>query len=209
MAIDMEQFHQVYFEESFEGLDVMESGLLNLDEGGVDSETINTIFRAAHSIKGGGGTFGFMHITEFTHVLETLLDEMRDGKRDITRGAVDLLLQSVDCLREMMTATQNGTEIDQQKTTAVHDALEAILQEGNGDSGKATNQEPAAGDATAPGSGWTIDFKPHSHLLQTGNDPLRMFRELAALGELDVQASHAELRRSTPSTRKHPTWSGT
>jgi len=85
MSIDMAQFHQVFFEESFEGLEVMESGLLNLDMGDVDDEAINTIFRAAHSIKGGSGTFGFTSVSDFTHVMETLLDEMRDGRRQVTK----------------------------------------------------------------------------------------------------------------------------
>ena len=101
MSINLEQFHQTFFEESFEGLDSMESGLLNLQAGGMDADTINTIFRAAHSIKGGSGTFGFSEVAKFTHVLETLLNEMRDGRRAVTPDAVNLLLQSVDVLREM------------------------------------------------------------------------------------------------------------
>jgi two-component system chemotaxis sensor kinase CheA len=113
MSIDMAQFHQVFFEESFEGLDIMESGLLNLDMGDVDSEVINTIFRAAHSIKGGSGTFGFTAVSDFTHVMETLLDEMRDGRRQITQAAVDVLLGSVDCLREMLSAIQDENDIDE------------------------------------------------------------------------------------------------
>jgi len=108
MSIDMAQFHQVFFEESFEGLDIMESGLLNMQPGAVDSEEINSIFRAAHSIKGGAGTFGFMDISGFTHVMETLLDEMRDGRREVTAEAVDALLQSVDILRDMLTKSQDG-----------------------------------------------------------------------------------------------------
>ena len=74
MSIDheMEEILQLFFEESFEGLDTMESGLLSLDNS-ADRETINTIFRAAHSIKGGAGTFGFMEISGFTHSVETLL----------------------------------------------------------------------------------------------------------------------------------------
>ena len=68
MSINLEQFHQTFFEESFEGLDSMESGLLNLQAGGMDADTINTIFRAAHSIKGGSGTFGFSEVAKFTHV---------------------------------------------------------------------------------------------------------------------------------------------
>ncbi|MGE3772429.1 MAG: Hpt domain-containing protein, partial [Gammaproteobacteria bacterium] len=77
MSVDISQFHQVFFEESFEGLEIMESGLLALGVGEPDLEAINTIFRAAHSIKGGSGTFGFTAIGEFTHVMETLLDQMR------------------------------------------------------------------------------------------------------------------------------------
>ena len=73
MSIDLSQFFEVFFEESFEGLDAMESELLNLTPGEADSETLNTIFRAAHSIKGGSGTFGFTSVSDFTHVLETLL----------------------------------------------------------------------------------------------------------------------------------------
>ena len=68
MSVGIRQFHQVYFEECFEGLEIMESGLLELSIGMPDAESINAIFRAAHSIKGGGGTFGFRAITEFTHV---------------------------------------------------------------------------------------------------------------------------------------------
>ena len=81
MSIDLSQFHAVFFEESFEGLELMEAALLDLDVGNPDSEQINAIFRAAHSIKGGSGTFGFVQVAEFTHILETLLDKVRDGVR--------------------------------------------------------------------------------------------------------------------------------
>ncbi len=67
MSIDLSQFHQVFFEESLEGLDIMESSLLALDLTEVDAETINTIFRAAHSIKGGAGTFGFIQFSSPLH----------------------------------------------------------------------------------------------------------------------------------------------
>ena len=107
MSIDqeMEEILNLFFEESFEGLDTMESGLLTLDNG-ANRETINTIFRAAHSIKGGAGTFGFMEISGFTHSVETLLDEMRNGTRGITPDALQVLLQSVDVIREMVQSAQ-------------------------------------------------------------------------------------------------------
>lgn len=104
MAIDMEQFKVTFIEESLEGLDSMEAALLDLDTGAADSELVNTIFRAAHSIKGGAATFGFTDIAEFTHVAETLLDQVRAGERDVTQQIVDVLLESVDCLREMLLA---------------------------------------------------------------------------------------------------------
>jgi len=191
MSIDMAQFHQVFFEESFEGLDAMESGLLNLDMGDVDSETINTIFRAAHSIKGGSGTFGFTAVAGFTHVMETLLDEMRDGRRQVTQTAVDVLLGSVDCLREMLTAIQNEDDVDEVSVAEHKKALEIEL---NGNSSTAPvqpeeNSVVAQKETKEPKTvvqGWKIVFCPHTDLLKTGNDPVRLFRELKELGELDI-----------------------
>ena len=77
---DLSEFYEVFFEECFEGLEIMETGLLALKPGSADMEEINTIFRAAHSIKGGAATFDFNHISGFTHVMETLLDQMRSGE---------------------------------------------------------------------------------------------------------------------------------
>lgn len=191
MSIDMAQFHQVFFEESFEGLDAMESGLLNLDMGDVNVDEINTIFRAAHSIKGGSGTFGFNSVSDFTHVMETLLDEMRDGRRLITQAAVDVLLGSVDCLREMLQAIQGGGEINQQSVSQHKLALDNELNNTPASESAVANI-PQAQTSPSQGaqqiSGWSIAFSPHLHLLKTGNEPLRMFRELATLGNLSVTA---------------------
>ncbi|MGZ4957869.1 MAG: Hpt domain-containing protein, partial [Methylomonas sp.] len=193
MAIDMSQFHQVFFEESFEGLDAMESGLLNLDIGDMNADEINTIFRAAHSVKGGSGTFGFTAVSDFTHAMETLLDEMRDGRRQVTQAAVNVLLGSVDCLREMLQAIQNGGEIDNQGVAEHKAALEHELQgiaDGIGEPQAIT--DPVAENIAASSqasaelqnAGWIIAFSPHLNMLKTGNEPVRMFRELATLGDL-------------------------
>jgi two-component system chemotaxis sensor kinase CheA len=93
MALDLAQFHDSFFEESFEALDSMEAALLKLNIGSPDKEQVNTVFRVAHSIKGGSATFGFAEIASFTHTLETLLDELRSGKMQVTRGITDLLLK--------------------------------------------------------------------------------------------------------------------
>ncbi|MEN8166949.1 MAG: chemotaxis protein CheA [Pseudomonadota bacterium] len=189
MSIDMAQFHQVFFEESFEGLDIMENGLLNMDPGTLDDEEINAIFRAAHSIKGGSGTFGFNAISNFTHVMETLLDEMRDGRRPLTAEAVDALLRSVDILRDMLTATREGGEVDEERVQAQQSELEQMLNS-RADEPSADRAMVEAGareTATADNQvGWHIVFRPLTHMLRTGNDPLRIIRELAELGELKV-----------------------
>jgi two-component system chemotaxis sensor kinase CheA len=92
MSIDMKQFHAVFFEESQEHLDEMEQLLLELDVTNPDSEMLNSIFRAAHSIKGGSGIFGFDALASVTHIMESLLDKIRQGKMAITKDMVDLFL---------------------------------------------------------------------------------------------------------------------
>ena len=128
MSIDLSQFHQVFFEESFEGLQTMETCLLEIDCENLDLETINSIFRAAHSIKGSSSTFGFGEVAEFTHVLETLLDQVREGSRKLNQDHVDLLLQSVDCLNSMLTSLQAEDPIDTQQSTVLIEQFNAILE---------------------------------------------------------------------------------
>ena len=189
MSVDLSQFHQVFFEESFEGLDIMESELLEMDPSDVDDETVNNIFRAAHSIKGGAGTFGFMPVSEFTHVLETLLDEIRGGKRSMQAQYVDLFLQSVDCLRVMLSDMQNGNEPETERPSELRGQFEAIL----GMTDDASPEEAATDEHASEDSGWLIDVKPHTDLLMTGNEPFRMFRELREL----VGEEHLEVVADT------------
>ena len=186
----MSQFLETFYEESFEGLEIMESELLNLDVGAADTEVINTIFRAAHSIKGGSGTFGLTAVASFTHVLETLLDEMRDGRRNVTQEAVDLMLESVDVLRDMLSALREDAEVDAARVADTQARLEKLQGTSAAEGGGATPAEAKPVGAT---SGWRIYFKPNIDMLQTGNDPVRMLRELDALGEMRVEAVLDEL----------------
>lgn len=192
MSIDMEQFHQVFFEESFEGLDIMETGLLNLDNGEADNEEINTIFRAAHSIKGGSGTFGFQNIADFTHIMETLLDEVRDGIRELTHEGINILLKSVDCLRMMMTAASDGGDVDDQEVKTNFDALQTILGSVESiavDSGA----DEKSTTSSEENQGWKISFAPHKNFMQFGNDPVRIIRELSSLGQLSGQVDTSKV----------------
>lgn len=202
MTMDLSEFHDVFFEECFEGLDVMESGLLHLDNG-TDIEEINTIFRAAHSIKGGGASFGFMEISGFTHIMETLLDEMRDGRRAVTTDGVDLLLKSVDILRGMVNAARDETENDQASVDDIKSKLEAMLEGTTAETSQESSIEtgaveiinettsadqsnkPLPTDKNIPH--WKIYFRPHAEMLKSGNEPGRIFSELQNLGELLVK----------------------
>ncbi|TQV64790.1 MAG: chemotaxis protein CheA [Halothiobacillaceae bacterium] len=120
--MDLTEFLAPFFEECFEMLQQMEGDLLALDGGDTSgmAERIGSIFRVAHSIKGGAGTFGFSRITEYTHKLEALLDAMRDGSRQMTPEAVRVLLETVDVLRDMLAAERDGT-------TANADEIERTL----------------------------------------------------------------------------------
>ncbi|SFD35949.1 chemotaxis protein CheA [Pseudoalteromonas denitrificans] len=188
MSIDLSQFFEVFFEESFEGLDAMEAELLNLEPGDLDSETINTIFRAAHSIKGGSGTFGFNSVADFTHVLETLLDQIRNGERALETNHVNLLLKAVDCLRAMLGALQSEQEPDLTESNTLKAEFETILNIPH-------TAEPAESQAVNTKSldTFQVDFKPLHHLFKTGNEPLYLISELTDLGECSVTSDLSDL----------------
>ena len=183
MSMDLQRFHATFFEESREGLDAMEAGLLALESGQQDPEIINSVFRAAHSIKGGAGTFGFDAIAALTHVLETLLDELRAGKRALEATAVDAMLSSVDVLRALLREAEHGQPADPQAVAAIKARLEAVL------SGQAAPAAPvAAAKVDDTPEAWQIGFVPSPSLFMSGNDPLRIIRELEHLGSLQVAA---------------------
>jgi two-component system chemotaxis sensor kinase CheA len=193
MSIDLSQFHQTFFEESLEGLETMETGLLNLSPGELETEAVNTLFRVAHSIKGGSAMFGFSAIASLTHVMETLLDHVRAGRAGIDRLLVDALLAAVDCLRETVLAMKDGGGHDDRHIAASEAQLQSLLP---GHSRIEILQAPIdepEGKAVAIGAIWRIGFRPFPHLFKTGNDPLRLFRALAGAGKLAVSADISRL----------------
>jgi two-component system, chemotaxis family, sensor kinase CheA len=136
-GIDLTQFYQVFFEEAGENLERMEQQLLEIDIETADDEALNSIFRCAHSVKGGAATFGFSDVAELTHQMETLLDKLRRHELEPTSAMVDVLLQAGDALRSQLARHQGagGPETD---TTAL---LAAIR-------GMAGGRAPAPGRAT-------------------------------------------------------------
>jgi two-component system, chemotaxis family, sensor kinase CheA len=117
-GIDLSQFYQVFFEEATENLDRMEQQLLNIDITSASDEDLNSIFRCAHSVKGGAATFGFSDVAELTHQMETLLDKLRRHELDATVAMVDVLLQAGDALRSQL-ARHQGAGGDVVDTTSL------------------------------------------------------------------------------------------
>ena len=192
MSIDLDQFKQIFYEESFEGLDTMESGLLGMSEGGTDLDVVNDIFRAAHSIKGGSATFGFTALASFTHIMEGLLDEMREGKRQADQNVVNVLLESVDEMRTLMTAYQNDEEPDVEQMHGLQQKLEKICGM-ECSSTAAADADHGADAGENRRLGWHIEFAPHDDLLTTGNDPTLLLAEMAELGALTLTMDDAAL----------------
>jgi two-component system chemotaxis sensor kinase CheA len=187
MSMDLQRFHATFFEESREGLDAMESGLLSMEGGNHDAELINSVFRAAHSIKGGAATFGFDAVAAMTHLLETLLDEIRAGKRPLEAAAIDAMLGSVDTLRALLGECETGKPADPAAVDAVKARLNAVL------SGAAAPAASAAKKVEEEPEAWQIGFTPAPSLFMSGNDPLRILRELETLAPLEVQAKLEKL----------------
>jgi two-component system chemotaxis sensor kinase CheA len=126
MSLDLSQFYQVFFEETAEHLATMESLLLDLDVANPSMDDLNAIFRSAHSIKGGSGTFGFTDMTDVTHVLETLLDRLRKQEMTLTDDMVNAFLRAGDVLAMQLAAHRGEGEVDQAEVRAVCDELNSL-----------------------------------------------------------------------------------
>ena len=131
MSIDMEQFHGVFFDESQEHLDSMEQQLMDLELDNPDAEQLNSIFRAAHSIKGGSGIFGFDALTGLTHIMENLLDKARQGTTQLNEAMINVLLETVDLLKKTLDSYKNKEQVDQKSIDEGTQKLELVLAEEN------------------------------------------------------------------------------
>lgn len=132
MTVDMSQFYEVFFDEAEELLAEAERLLLGLDIEDPDNEDLNAIFRAAHSIKGGAATFGFMDMAEITHVLENLLDKIRKGEMVLTAEHVDAFLSAKDVLDMELDGHRNDSEVDEEQAAEVQVVLKALSEAEDG-----------------------------------------------------------------------------
>ncbi|EAS9720879.1 chemotaxis protein CheA [Salmonella enterica] len=133
MSMDISDFYQTFFDEADELLADMEQHLLDLVPESPDAEQLNAIFRAAHSIKGGAGTFGFTILQETTHLMENLLDEARRGEMQLNTDIINLFLETKDIMQEQLDAYKNSEEPDAASFEYICNALRQLALEAKGE----------------------------------------------------------------------------
>ena len=181
MSLDMAALKQTFLEESFEGLDIMESGILEIDIESPDTEEINSIFRAIHSIKGGAGTFGFKEIVGLTHTFENILDAIRNNEQQLTNQINDTFLKAIDALKQILEAYEANETPDQGLITQVTLSLTQIQN-----TSSSPDVEVESTENSSIVKCININFKPAKNILSTGNEPLRILRELASISDIEV-----------------------
>ncbi len=161
MSMDISDFYQTFFDEADELLADMEQHLLGLDPQEPDSEQLNAIFRAAHSIKGGAGTFGFTVLQETTHILENILDGARRGEMQLSTDIINLFLETKDIMQEQLDAYKTAQEPNAESFNYICEALRQLALEAKGlpvaaPVVAAVPAEPAVQSASAASSGLRV-----------------------------------------------------
>ncbi|WP_374411312.1 chemotaxis protein CheA [Novosphingobium colocasiae] len=213
-----EEIQQIFFVECEESLAAAETGLAACRAGTQDSDTVNAVFRAIHSIKGGAGAFGYGALQAYTHTFETLLSDVREGLVAIAPDLIDLLLRALDTLADHVTAARECAEAPDD--AGLIGEMEAAMAANAGSAPKATPEpdpEPAidsgAGDdfgldldallddltadfvpSPAPAR-WPVHLRMRAGAMRNGSEPLLMLRDIAALGG---ECTHCDVSQVPP-----------
>lgn len=203
---ELDAIKVTFFQECEELLADLETGLLALQTGDEDGDTVNAIFRAVHSIKGGAGAFGFEPLVRFAHVFETLMDAVRSRKVPVTANLVEHMLRAADVLTDHVQAAQTGNSLDEAAYKPVAAELARLtdpLAESVADQADDLGDEEDFGfkpmavsldDADEPGDNrWRIFFKPHATFFRNANEPVLLLKELERLGPCEVALNSAAL----------------
>ena len=197
----MAAIRQTFFQECEEQLSEMEIGLLAMDEGSADSETVNAVFRAVHSIKGGAGAFKLTQLVQFSHTFETALDHVRSGKLAPTPEMMKIMLRAADVLSDLVEASRDGREISEASYEAVAadvkgltiiDGVEEVEEQIDFqptiiDFGLPEIAVEVAPDLSAiPAHNYRITFTPHPELYANANETVLILRELKRLGAMEA-----------------------
>lgn len=202
MAIDLSRFQETFFEESSEHVETIETGLLQLEHRPEDLELLNQVFRAAHSIKGNSGMFGFTAVGELTHKMENVLDGLRNNEMEVTEQIIDLLLQALDGLKSLLEVARGSGTSDEEaiktietKLLAYQNGTERERLEAGGPKAEVQDKRatPVAECPVVPARRLvTIMWVPLPELFQRGLDPGKIFQELASLGRIHTLTVNAD-----------------
>ncbi|MGA8938638.1 MAG: chemotaxis protein CheA [Acidobacteriaceae bacterium] len=198
MKIDLSQFRQAFLQESAEHTSTMESGLLALRSAPDDIEILNAIFRSAHSIKGGAGSFGLESLVRFTHALEDLLDRMRAMEVRATEQVIAVLLESIDVLRSLLERGADGILSDSEIELVERIEAHATAQ-GGPQLAKEDSAAPSTSHDTEPPSvhepepvRYKVDFRPKPEMFSSGTNPIVLLRNLTALAQAATCELHTD-----------------
>jgi len=200
MKIDLSQFRQSFLQESADHVAAMETSLLELRWAPADIELLNSIFRSAHSIKGGAGSFAMTNLVRFTHSLENLLDRLRELEMQATDEVIDVLLRSVDVLRGLLDADADtampaeAQELDARIVELMSGESAQTeagpLDSDTQDSSRAESQLPAEDGREI--KLFKVEFIPDKEMFSSGTNPIVLLRNLAALGTVSCCHLHTD-----------------
>ncbi|MFW6267890.1 MAG: chemotaxis protein CheA, partial [Marinilabiliaceae bacterium] len=181
----MDKFKAKFVEESLDNVHELEESLFALENDMESKDLIERIFRAMHSLKGGGAMFGFNHLSDFTHHLENIFDMVRNGKLGVTHDLISLTFSAVDEIRYLL---DKGDLTDKKDLDEYNDFMSRIKTYLEGES---SDQSPQGDQATSAGGEgtkgeektWLITFVPREDILQNGTNPLFLLDDLHALGD--------------------------
>ncbi len=190
----MDEIFSVFAQEAREQLTAMEDGLLQMEQGNQDADTLNAIFRAAHTIKGASGVVEIHHVEKFTHILENLLDKLRNGEMALSSEIITALLKGCDHIGDLLDRVDQGRMDEdpalKQSGEATAEILRAftsgVLSDGGGSGmveASVGTVERAGGD-TAISDCWHISIRFGRDVLRMGMEPLAFLRYLLNLGEI-------------------------
>ncbi len=189
----MDEIHIVFVQEAREQIAALEAGLMAIEQGDRDPETINAIFRAAHTIKGGAGVVELGSIETFTHSMENALDRVRNGELELTPALILLLLSCCDQLSGLLDAIEGGGSGDEPaiatRSQALTEELKAYLGAGVAQTTAALATESAdsvesSGGGKVATDTWHISVRFGPGVLRQGMDPQAFLRHLLTLGEI-------------------------
>jgi two-component system chemotaxis sensor kinase CheA len=196
---ELEAIKITFFQECDELLVDLESGLLAMQRGEAQGDTVNAVFRAVHSVKGGAGVFGFEGLVRFSHLFETVLEGLRSGKIAASPPTIALLLRAHDELIDHVGAARVGRMGNERSPSTVALSLTALADGLDIEAAQPDAQDdfeftPLRVSLDAPAAlVWTIVFRPLGELYRKANEPAVLLRELARLGELNVRLDAAAL----------------